>query len=85
MYLSVGEGRFRTESIFVGIIHDITERQATAKRMQELQAEHEEAIVRLHESYDFIQRRLHIVYIDKLDDKIDSEFYEHIVANWRNE
>lgn len=39
MYLSVGEGRLGTESLFVGIIHDITERQATEQRMQELQAE----------------------------------------------
>lgn len=39
MYLSVGEGRLENERIFVGIIHDITERHNTASRLQEVQAE----------------------------------------------
>jgi two-component system sensor kinase FixL len=39
MYLSVGEGRLRGESLYVGIIHDITEQQATERRLRELQDE----------------------------------------------
>ena len=39
MYLSVGEGKLEGESIFVGIIHDITEQRAAARRLNELQAE----------------------------------------------
>jgi two-component system sensor kinase FixL len=39
MYLSVGEGRLEGQSIFVGIIHDITEQRAAARRLSELQAE----------------------------------------------
>jgi len=39
MYLSVGEGTLDGQKIFVGIIHDLTAREETARRMQTLQAE----------------------------------------------
>lgn len=39
MYLSVGEGRLRDRPIFVGIIHDISNRRAAERRLQDLQAE----------------------------------------------
>lgn len=39
MYLSVGEGKIKGESIYVGIIHDITEQQATERQLRELQNE----------------------------------------------
>lgn len=39
MYLSVGEGQLEGESLYVGIIHDITEQQATERRLRELQDE----------------------------------------------
>lgn len=39
MYLSVGEGKFEGASLYVGIIHDITEQQATERRLRELQDE----------------------------------------------
>lgn len=39
MYLSVGEGIFENERVFVGIIHDTTERQVAAARLREVQAE----------------------------------------------
>ena len=39
MYLSVGEGEFRGERIFLGVIHDISERKADEQRIQELQKE----------------------------------------------
>jgi two-component system sensor kinase FixL len=39
MYLSVGEGKLDGKTIFVGIIHDLTLRLASARRMQELQSE----------------------------------------------
>ncbi|MDO8840492.1 MAG: PAS domain S-box protein [Parvibaculum sp.] len=39
MYLSVGEGWLGNEQIFIGIIHDTTERQVVASRLQEVQAE----------------------------------------------
>jgi len=39
MYLSVGEGRFNDRRIFLGIIHDISERKTNEQRIQELQKE----------------------------------------------
>ncbi len=39
MYLSVGEGRVEERPIFVGIIHDISDRHAAERRLRELQAE----------------------------------------------
>lgn len=39
MYLSVGEGRLLERPIFVGIIHDISDRRAAERRLQDLQAE----------------------------------------------
>ena len=39
MYLAVGETRVEGEVIFVGIIRDLTEREAAGRRIQHLQAE----------------------------------------------
>lgn len=39
MYLSVGEGRLHDRPIFVGVIHDISDRRAAERRLQDLQAE----------------------------------------------
>jgi two-component system sensor kinase FixL len=39
MYLSVGEGKLGTEAIFVGIVHDVTERQVHNQRIAQLQNE----------------------------------------------
>ena len=39
MYLSVGEGTIEGKRIYVGIIHDLTEREGAARRTQELQNE----------------------------------------------
>ncbi|MGB8363430.1 MAG: sensor histidine kinase [Rhizomicrobium sp.] len=37
MYISVGEGRLDSTRIFVGIVHDISERKARERRIEELQ------------------------------------------------
>ena len=39
MYLSVGEGRLNDKRIFLGIVHDISERKQSEQRIQELQKE----------------------------------------------
>lgn len=39
MYLSVGEGILDRQKIYVGIIHDLTSRHVTTRRMQDLQNE----------------------------------------------
>jgi len=39
MYLSVGEGQLDGKAIFLGIVHDISERKANEQRIQQLQKE----------------------------------------------
>jgi two-component system, LuxR family, sensor kinase FixL len=39
MYLSVGEGRLEGVSIFVGIIHDLTDRERAERQLKDLQSE----------------------------------------------
>jgi len=39
MYLSVGEGRQDDESLFVGIVHDLSEQQISERRLREVQSE----------------------------------------------
>jgi len=39
MYLSVGEGKLHGRSLYVGVIHDITEQQAKERQLRQLQDE----------------------------------------------
>src|SRR5262245_50029282 len=47
--------------------------------------EHEAAIGRLHIEYDRLQSRMHAMYVDKLDGKVDGAFFERMSAEWRAE
>ena len=47
--------------------------------------EQEEAIKRLRAEYDRLQNRIHSMYVDKLDGKIDGAFFERMSAEWRAE
>jgi site-specific DNA recombinase len=47
--------------------------------------EHEEAIKRLRAEYDRIQNRVHAMYADKLDVKVDGAFFERMSGEWRGE
>jgi site-specific DNA recombinase len=47
------------------------------------QQEHEAAIVRLKAEYDRLQNRIHAMYLDKLDGRIDNAFFERMSADWR--
>ena len=47
--------------------------------------EHEEAIKRLQAEYDRLQSRVHAMYVDKLDGKVDGAFFERMSAEWRAE
>jgi site-specific DNA recombinase len=46
---------------------------------------HEEAIARLQAQYDRLQNRLHAMYVDKLDARIDAAFFDRMSAQWRAE
>jgi site-specific DNA recombinase len=47
--------------------------------------EHEEAIKRLRAEYDRLQNRIHGMYVDKLDGKVDGNFFERMSSEWRGE
>jgi site-specific DNA recombinase len=47
--------------------------------------EHEDAIKRLQAEYDRLQNRIHAMYVDKLDGKVDGVFFERMSGEWRGE
>ncbi len=47
--------------------------------------EHEAAVGRLRAEYDRLQGRIHAMYVDKLDGKIDGAFFDRMSAEWRVE
>ena len=47
--------------------------------------EHDAAIGRLRAEYDRLQSRMHAMYVDKLDRKVDGVFFERMAAEWRAE
>ena len=47
--------------------------------------EHESAIARLQAECDRIQNRIHAMYVDKLDGRIDRSFYVQMSEQWRAE
>lgn len=49
------------------------------------QKEHREAIDKLQAEYDRLQSRIHAIYVDKLDGRIDNHFFEKLSGDWRTE
>ena len=49
------------------------------------QKEHEAAIGRLQGEYDRLRQRLHAMYVDKLDGRIDGSFDTQMSEQWRTE
>jgi site-specific DNA recombinase len=47
--------------------------------------EHEAAIARLKAEYDRLQNRIHAMYVDKLDGRVDTAFFGRTSAEWRAE
>lgn len=48
-------------------------------------ADHEAAVTRLQAEYDKIQRRIDAAYEDRLDGRIDAEFFDRKARGWREE
>ena len=46
---------------------------------------HREAVTRLQEEYNRLQRRIDAMYVDKLDGKVGERFYDQKSAEWREE
>jgi site-specific DNA recombinase len=49
------------------------------------QKDHEAAITRLQAEHDRLQQRLHAMYVDKLDGRIDRSFYAQMSEQWQLE
>ena len=47
--------------------------------------DHEAAIARLQTEYDRLQNRIHAMYIDKLDGRVDAAFFDRMSVEWRAE
>ena len=47
--------------------------------------EHEAAIARLQAECDRFQNRIHAMYVDKLDGRVDPDFFDRMSAEWRTE
>ena len=60
-------------------------REALRESHRDEQREHEAAIARHQIEYDRLQIRLHAMYVDKLDGRIDAAFFEQMSARWRTE
>ncbi len=46
---------------------------------------HEDAIRRIQTEYDHLQARIDLMYVDKLEGRIDREFFERMAGDWRVE
>ncbi len=46
---------------------------------------HDDAIRRIQAEYDRLQNRIDAMYIDKLDGRIDTDFFDRKAAEWRSE
>ena len=60
-------------------------RDALKSSHAEEQQEHEAAIDRLQAEHDRLQHRVHAMYIDKLDGRVDGAFYDRMAGEWREE
>ncbi len=47
--------------------------------------EHEHALLRCQTEYKRLESRLHAIYLDKLDGRIDNAYYDRLSAQWRVE
>jgi len=47
--------------------------------------DHDAAITRLHAEYNRLQSRIDAMYVDKLDGRIDADFFDRKACEWRKE
>jgi hypothetical protein len=59
--------------------------QALRVRHEDEKQHHENAIRRIQTEYDRLQKPIEAMYVDKLDGRIDTEFFDRRAAEWRSE
>ena len=60
-------------------------REALSQSHADEKRDHERAVTRLKAEHDRLQQRIHAMYVDKLDGRIDAEFFDRMSAEWRAE
>lgn len=60
-------------------------RDALSESHADEKRDHEHAIARLKAEHGRLQQRIHAMYVDKLDGRIDAEFFDRMSAEWRAE
>jgi site-specific DNA recombinase len=60
-------------------------RAALTRSHADERREQDAPIERLQVEYDRLQNRVHAAYVDKLDGRIDTAFFDRISAEWRRE
>ena len=60
-------------------------RTALRESYQDEQQCHDEAVQRLQTDYNLLQRRIQTMYLDKLDGRVDAEFFDAKSAEWRED
>jgi site-specific DNA recombinase len=60
-------------------------RKALRESHADEKKEHEDAIARLRAEYGRLQHRIHAIYLDKLDGRIDNAFFDRMSQEWRSE
>ena len=60
-------------------------REALGQSHTDQKRDHEQAVARLKREHDRLQQRIHAMYVDKLDGRIDAEFFDRMATEWRGE
>ena len=81
------EGKFGTHLQRLSFDKEMVEwvRDALRESHDEERRFHEEAIARFHAEYGRLQSRIDKMYVDKLDGRISTEFFDQKSAEWRAE
>jgi hypothetical protein len=60
-------------------------REALTHSHADERRDHERAVERLKAEHERLQERIHAMYVDKLDGRIDAAFFDRMSAEWRAE
>ena len=60
-------------------------REALSQSHADEKRAHEQAVVRLKAEHGRLQQQIHGMYVDKLDGRINGEFFDRMSAQWRAE
>jgi len=77
------EGLLRALAFDEEVLQWVTE--ALRESHKDLKHFHDQALARLQSEYNLLQNRLDAMYVDKLDGRIDTDFYDRKAVEWQGE